>query len=208
MGEGEGMRILVLSPYPQNITDPLLRSGDEVITSDAPMTLDQIKNVKADFIISYGYRHIIRPPVISVYGSRIINLHISYLPYNRGSDPFIWACLEGNPIGVSIHQIDEGLDTGNILAQRLVSVDFKKDTFVTGYNRLRGELECLFAEKWFDIRAGRIAGVLQRDGVASCHRAHDKNAFFPLMPAGYDTILEKGIEVYQTFLRKNTEPEV
>jgi len=68
-----------------------------LFTSD-PIAIDYVMDLDPDFIISYGYRHIITPDIIDamsdkVRGDRIINLHISYLPYNRGSDPNLWSWL-------------------------------------------------------------------------------------------------------------------
>ena len=48
----------------------------------------------------------------------LINLHISYLPYNRGSYPNYWSFKENTPNGVSIHHIDDGIDTGPVLVQK------------------------------------------------------------------------------------------
>ncbi|MCD8568399.1 MAG: formyl transferase, partial [Geovibrio sp.] len=79
--------------------------------------LPLIEEIKPDLIISYSYRYIIGEDVISAMNGGIINLHISYLPWNKGADPNIWSFLENTPKGVTIHKIDEGLDTGEILVQ-------------------------------------------------------------------------------------------
>lgn len=71
-----------------------------------------------DWIISYGYRHIIPEEIIKKTKNPIINLHISYLPFNRGSHPNYWSFKEKTPKGVTIHFIDKGIDTGPILCQK------------------------------------------------------------------------------------------
>ena len=47
-----------------------------------------------DWIISYGYKHIIQKEIIQAVKNPIINLHISYLPFNRGVHPNYWSFKE------------------------------------------------------------------------------------------------------------------
>ena len=47
-----------------------------------------------DLIVSFGYRHIINKNILSKLKRPIINLHLSYLPYNRGSHPNFWSLLK------------------------------------------------------------------------------------------------------------------
>ena len=72
-----------------------------------------------DLIISFGYKYII-PNEIIVASCPIVNLHISYLPFNRGSHPNFWSHFDDTPSGVTIHLIDEGIDTGPYLFQKRV----------------------------------------------------------------------------------------
>ena len=71
-----------------------------------------------DLIVSFGYRHILRSDFINKCGCPIANLHISYLPFNRGAHPNFWSFYDDTPSGVSIYLIDEGIDTGPILFQK------------------------------------------------------------------------------------------
>ena len=68
-------------------------------------------------IVSYNYKHIIQPEIIVLMNGRLVNLHISYLPWNKGSDPNFWSFIDNTPKGVTIHKIDNHLDTGAILYQ-------------------------------------------------------------------------------------------
>ena len=77
-----------------------------------------------DFVVSYNYKHLVKQPIIDLFQpNRIINLHISYLPFNRGMHPNAWSWATGVPNGVTIHHLDVGLDTGNILVQKEVDFD-------------------------------------------------------------------------------------
>ena len=68
-----------------------------------------------DLAISIHYQHILRSRVLDLFTYGAINIHPSWLPYGRGADPIIWGIVEGDKLGISIHWIDQGIDTGNIL---------------------------------------------------------------------------------------------
>ena len=101
-----------------------------------------IKTVKAlepELIISYNFNYFINSEIIEYMKGKIINLHISYLPWNRGFSPNIWSFIENTPKGVTIHQVDEGLDTGKILFQREICFAPEEETFISTYDRLNEE---------------------------------------------------------------------
>jgi methionyl-tRNA formyltransferase len=112
---------------------------------------------KYDLIVSYGYRKIIGKEVTQKFKNKIINLHISYLPWNRGAFPNVWSFIDNTPKGVTIHYIDEGIDTGDILLQKLVHFEnLEEETFETTYRKLSTAVEDLFIENWDDIRNQNI----------------------------------------------------
>jgi methionyl-tRNA formyltransferase len=179
------MKVLLLSPYPERIASTLQRAGDEVVTTSEPIDGNVLARHAIDYIVSYGYNHLVRGPVLDVIGERIINLHISYLPWNRGSDPNFWSFFDNTPKGVTIHRIDAGVDTGDILAQREVCFG-PGETLASSYDRLRQEIETLFDEKWPAIRAGSIEPIPQV-GSGSCHRRQDKEPIFQGLASGWQT---------------------
>lgn len=176
------MLISVLSPYPEEISTAFEKAGDEW-RSDHVLTADN----DADFIISYGHRHIIKEPLVSQFYGRLINLHIAYLPWNRGADPNFWSFVEGTPKGVSIHLIDRGIDTGPILAQR--EMTFTEGTLATTYQALRKEMASLFIEAWPLIRRGLIDPRPQQES-GSYHRVADKADLWKNLPSKFDTSID------------------
>ncbi len=114
------MKILLLGPKCAGIFQFLKASGHEVVCSEENITKIDDKLQKTDFIISFGYQYILKKDFLERFTNRIINLHISYLPWNRGADPNLWSFLEDSPKGVSIHYIEEGIDTGKIIVQKSV----------------------------------------------------------------------------------------
>jgi len=133
-----------------------------------------------DFVVSYGYRHII-PGCMITSGVPLLNLHISYLPYNRGAHPNFWAFHDDTPKGVTIHFIDEGLDTGPIIAQREVFFDKGETTFFTTCARLCHEVEALFVVNIPAILSGQFDAV-QQGGEGVSHKLAD----LPEFPGGWD----------------------
>lgn len=81
-------------------------------------------------------------------------MHISLLPWNRGSAPNLWSFWEDTPKGVTIHEMDAGIDTGPIIAQKELFFDEEKETFSSTYNILQKEIVELFKECWGDISNG------------------------------------------------------
>ena len=107
-----------------------------------------------DLIVSFGYRKIIKKSLILKVKRPIINLHMSYLPYNRGAHPNFWSFVNNTPKGVTIHEIDKGIDTGKIILQKRVKFDLKKNpkmTFKQTYNILFNELENIFIKNFQKI---------------------------------------------------------
>ena len=76
--------------------------------------------------ISFGYRHIITEKIIKKIKGPLINLHLSYLPYNRGAHPNFWSFVDNTPSGVSIVEIDKGIDTGPVIYKKKIKFDLKK----------------------------------------------------------------------------------
>ena len=179
------MKILYLGPKREKFAAFLLSFDDEVVHVDSAMTERDELLESADFIVSYGYRYLLPKAVTFKFARRAINLHISLLPWNRGADPNLWSFLENSPKGVTIHYIDEGIDTGDILAQKYVDYVLT-DTLRTSYQRLENEIEQLFFENWPQIRAGRTNAVPQPQG-GSFHRLRDSSVVEHLLTHGWDT---------------------
>ena len=179
------MNILLLGPYRKDLIDFLSSFGDEVVTREAPLDSDSKCLCNIDFIISYGYQHILKEDVLDKFSNKAINLHISLLPWNRGADPNLWSFLEDTPKGVTIHYIDYGIDTGDILAQQ--EVDYMpEDTLRTSYERLSKTIEELFRKVWPNIRSGNQK-LISQPKEGTYHRLSERAAFEYLFTKGWAT---------------------
>lgn len=82
-------------------------------------------------------------PAALVSGVRCVNVHPGLNPHNRGWFPQVFSIINGKPSGATIHEIDEDLDHGGIIAQKEVKIE-SWDTSLTAYNKiLDAELELL-----------------------------------------------------------------
>jgi len=137
------------------------------------ISLNQVK--KYDLVVCYGYRFKITKDIVENY-KEIFNLHISYLPYNRGAHPNFWSFIENTPSGISIHKIDNGLDNGNIIFQKLIDFDLIRNkktlTFANTYKKLIIEIEKLFLKNFNKILNKNYKEQKQRD-TGTFHKIKD-----------------------------------
>lgn len=141
---------------------------EEIIWIEEKISIDKIKEMSPSLIINYNYRYIIGEDIIEYMGDRIINLHISYLPWNRGADPNFWSFIDDSPKGVTIHLLDKGLDKGDIIVQKEYFFNEDKETFATTYEYLHRKIVELFIESWERIKSGNYI-VRKQQGKGSYH---------------------------------------
>ncbi|MBD2464230.1 formyl transferase [Oscillatoria sp. FACHB-1407] len=179
------MQVLFLGPPHLELQHFLESCDDSVTTTEEKITSGSEWLSDIDFIVSYRYRHILKQDVLSQFLNRVINIHISLLPWNRGADPNLWSFLEDTPKGVTIHYIDSGIDTGKILVQEVVSFT-EHHTLRTSYEKLTQVAEALFKANWLAIRDGKIQPFSQV-GEGSYHRTRDRAPYEHLLTQGWDT---------------------
>ena len=171
------MKILLLSNNDNvnALKKRLIEMGEEVVLYHDRVTTDLIEELKPEFVVVYNYRSIIREDVIELLGNRIINLHTSLLPWNKGSSPNIWSFIDDTPKGVTIHRLEKGLDTGKILLQKELFFDEEKETLCTTYEKLNEEIVNLLCDNWDDIKSGNVP-LKAQEGKGSYHRTSDLEA--------------------------------
>lgn len=125
-----------------------------------------------DLVISFGYRFIIGKKVLENTSATFINLHMSYLPWNKGAHPNFWSFYESTPSGVTIHLIDQGIDTGPIIFQKYINFEDNETTFKDTYIKLKNELEKLFIQNMDKILSLDFPTVKQKI-KGTLHRKED-----------------------------------
>jgi|TARA_B100001971_G_C18010344_1_gene442041 methionyl-tRNA formyltransferase len=167
------------------LLDFLSNEGNTITKHEEKLNIENIVKCNYDFLISFGYRYMVRKEILDYFKGKAINLHISYLPWNKGADPNLWSILEDTPKGVTIHQMDNGLDTGNILCQKEIFFD-ENDTLNSSYEKLQNELVKLFKLNWKNIKHNKVKPIKQK-GKGTYHKSCDKNYYQELLTHGWET---------------------
>lgn len=179
---GEQMAALVLHPAERR------RFGDAIIAAagvppervfDAarlrePAVVDALAALRADVGLSVLFGYKLAPEVFGMFPNGCFNLHPGLLPHGRGADPNAWAIIDREPAGATLHWIDAGIDTGDVVAQRPVAVE-PTDTGESLYRRLEGACIELLTDCWPSIAAGKAPRHPQGRGGSS-HRRTDLRA--------------------------------
>ena len=125
-------------------------------------------------IVALGCSPILRGSIIDIPKIGILNAHPGLLPRYRGVDAIPWAIYNGDDIGVTVHFIDRGVDTGPIVTQRVINVQ-KKDTIESLWKKA----DAVAAELLSDA----ISRILQRDRVPTTLQSIDDGKQYCRMPS-------------------------
>lgn len=146
---------------PVHIIDPAHYGTEEVWTQ---AMLGLLQEYEVEGILLAGYMRILPSRFVQVYRGKILNIHPSLLPAFKGLQAQKQALLKGvKYTGCTVHFVDEGMDTGPIIAQAVVPV-YEDDTVDTlsirilhEEHRIYPEAVRLFCEDALDIVGSRVA---------------------------------------------------
>ncbi|MBL0059840.1 MAG: hypothetical protein IPP35_12245 [Elusimicrobia bacterium] len=138
-----------------------------------PEVQQALKALRPTLGVSVSFGYLLRKEILDLFPRGCVNLHPGFLPFNRGSYPNVWTLVEGTPAGVTLHYMDEGVDTGDIISQRPVA----KEPWDTGgslYHRLEAESLRLFQESWGPLKdVHKPSRAPQEKGKGTLHRMSD-----------------------------------
>jgi methionyl-tRNA formyltransferase len=133
---------------------------------------DRLRELQPEAIIVVGYGRIIPAWMLALPPLGNINVHASLLPKFRGAAPIQWAIASGETVtGVTTMLLNEGLDTGDILLQKEISIA-SEDTAVT----LAPRLAALGADLLIDTLRG-----LEKGGVRPTPQNHSRATLAPIL---------------------------
>lgn len=118
---------------------------------------------------------IIRQPLLSKPKRGFVNTHPSLLPFNRGKHYNFWAIVEKAPFGVTLHNVDDGIDSGGILAQQQIAYDWT-DNGESLYFKAQHSMIELFRQTYPALRSNTIESIPQETGIGSFHHSSELDA--------------------------------
>lgn len=109
-----------------------------------------------EILVSMSYDQIFRTRLIDATPYGIINCHTGALPFYRGRNPLNWALVNGeNAFGITVHFIDEGIDTGDVVLQQLVPIG-PDDTYSDLLHRAHDLCASTLLEALIILKEGRV----------------------------------------------------
>lgn len=137
-----------------------------------PDTRRTIEELSPDIGLSCFLGYILEGETLDLFPEGVLNLHPAYLPYNRGAYPNVWSILDGTPAGATLHYLDEGIDTGPIVAQEEAEVR-PDDTGKSLYHRLEHTCLSLFKDVWPRVLEEDVEVTPQESDEGTYHEADD-----------------------------------
>jgi methionyl-tRNA formyltransferase len=182
VGRREKIAALVLDAkdrhgYNQRIQQVYQSSGGGGVIAQADQLddagfVEKLAATKPRIGILAWWPHLLKGRILTLPELGWVNIHPSYLPFNRGKHPNFWCLADETPCGVSLHYIDAGVDTGDVIAQKRLDISWE-DTGETLYYRLRDLAVDLFQDKYDDIVTDTLPRHRQDEAAGSAHRADE-----------------------------------
>lgn len=128
----------------------------------------QLREYPADIFVVAAFGQILSEEILQMPKYGCVNVHASLLPKYRGAAPIQWSIIDGETeTGVTIMQMDRGLDTGDILFQQKVPIT-SEDTGESLFDKLAKAGSALITEALVKIEKGDVHPVRQ-DDAKSCY---------------------------------------
>lgn len=112
-----------------------------------PSFVALLATLNLTFGVSAFFNHILGKEILDIFPNGVVNLHTSFLPWNKGSNPNVWSIIKDDPVGVTLHFMNEQVDAGPIIARESYEVPIN----YTGkelYLELESRIVSLFRQCW------------------------------------------------------------
>lgn len=132
-----------------------------------PEAVEELQKIPADVFVVAAFGQILSKEILEMPKFGCLNIHASLLPKYRGSSPIQWAVINGEEkSGVTIMQMNEGVDTGDILYMKEIPLD-KKETGASLFDKLAALGAEAIVEALSLLEAGKLKPVPQNEAEAS-----------------------------------------
>lgn len=183
---GQKITARLLAEYPDDLIAVVTTEADGAfhlaqdagvpafIFTDEKTLLEQLvqADIRPDLGLTFWWPYIVKKMLRTFPRRGFINTHPALLPFDAGSMSNFWTLAADTPYGVSLHIMDDDIDSGPIIAQRKIDKTWE-DTDETLYHRSLAALEELFFESWPLIRQLRFSISDQKKKGGSFHTLED-----------------------------------
>ncbi len=165
-----------------------------------PAFLEELRKLSPDVIVVAAYGKILPKEILELPAYGCINVHASLLPKFRGAAPINWAIISGEKeTGVTIMQMDEGMDTGDILLMEKIPIE-NEETAGTLHDKLSHLGARLILETLKRLKDGTLKPRRQpEEGVSYAPMLRKKDGLLDFnRPAKELACLIRGLDPWPT----------
>lgn len=139
-----------------------------------PECIEELKKYQADIMVVVAFGQILPKEILEMCKYGCINVHASLLPKYRGAAPIQWSIIDGETVtGVTTMQMNEGLDTGDMLLKTEIAIE-PKETGGSLHDKLAEAGAKLCVATLEGLQAGNIVPIPQGDTTTSYAKMLDK----------------------------------
>lgn len=140
-----------------------------------PECIEELRKYNADIMVVIAFGQILPKEILEMTPYGCVNVHASLLPSYRGAAPIQWAVINGEKVsGVTTMQMNEGLDTGDMLLKVEIPLD-EKETGGSLHDKLAEAGARLCVETLDALKAGTITPEKQGDSPTAYAKMLDKH---------------------------------
>lgn len=164
---------------PSPVKECAIRHGIPVLTPvkiKAAEAVEELQKYPADIFVVAAFGQILSEEILDMPAYGCVNIHASLLPKYRGAAPIQWSIIDGEKeTGVTIMQMDKGLDTGDILFRQKVEIT-AEETGASLFDKLAQTGSSLIVEALAKIEKGDVTPIKQDDAKSSYAKMLTKSA--------------------------------
>ena len=139
-----------------------------------PECVEKLKQYNADIMVVVAFGQILPKEILEMTSYGCVNVHASLLPKYRGAAPIQWSIIDGEEVtGVTTMQMDEGLDTGDMLLKTEVPIT-KEETGESLHDKLADAGAALCVETLAKLQEGSIVPEKQGESTTAYAKMLDK----------------------------------
>jgi len=160
-------------------------------TINTPETIAILKQAGVEALIVYGTT-MIKPPLLDEYPGRMVNMHLGLSPYYRGNATNFYPLVNNEPeyVGVTIHHIDAGIDSGDIIHHGRADIVAEDMPHTLGCKTIQVGID-LMIQTMRELAAGTLKSVPQWD-VPNTHLCKRKD-YHPSQVVRLYELIEDGL---------------